>query len=187
MDHVKTWGSSGEPTNMSKTSAKKGEKEAVDIFRLLLEDSKRKEKAKRAEFLESLGIEEFFEEGNIKIDMKTCKGVECKLCIEVCPTNALYWKAGEIGIIKELCIYCTSCVLNCMVDNCIEVERKRSDGETETFSNPQDVAVLLNNINTRNRIKTIKMLFPDEEAYLKRYWKHYSETEKKTSTNPPTN
>lgn len=156
---------------MSKTSEKKGEKEAVDIFSLLLEDSERREKAKRAELLQPLGVKEFFEEGNIRIDMRTCKGVECKFCIEVCPTNALYWKAGEIGIIKELCIYCTSCVLNCMVDDCIVVERKRPNGEREAFSKPQDVFVLLDNINTRNRVKAIKMLFPDEETYLKRYRK----------------
>jgi Fe-S-cluster-containing hydrogenase component 2 len=156
---------------MSKTSEKKGEKEAVDIFSLLLEDSERREKARRAELLQPLGVKEFFEEGNIRIDMRTCKGVECKFCIEVCPTNALYWKAGEIGIIKELCIYCTSCVLNCMVDDCIVVERKRPNGEREAFSKPQDVFVLLDNINTRNRVKAIKMLFPDEETYLKRYRK----------------
>jgi Fe-S-cluster-containing hydrogenase component 2 len=163
---------------MSKTSEKKGEKKAVDIFRLLLEDSERKRKEKRVELLQSLGVKEFFEEGNIKIDMKTCKGVECKLCIEVCPTNALYWKAGEIGITEELCIYCTSCVLNCMVDDCIEIERKRPNGETETFSKPHDVLVLLDKINVRNRIKAIKMLFPDEETYLKRYRKPLFQSEK---------
>lgn len=169
---------------MSENSAKKGEKEAVDIFRLLLEDSERKRKEKRAELLQSLDVKEFFEEGNIKIDMKTCKGVECKLCIEVCPTNALYWKAGEIGITEELCIYCTSCVLNCMVDNCIVVKRKRPNGEKEIFGKPQDVFVLLDNINARNRIKAVKMLFPDEETYLKRYWKHFKQEKERTSTNP---
>jgi Fe-S-cluster-containing hydrogenase component 2 len=163
---------------MSKISAKKGERKAVDIFSLLLEDSEKKERAKRAELLGSLGVKEFFEEGNIKIDMRTCKGVECKLCIEVCPTSALYWKTGEIGITKELCIYCTSCVLNCMVDNCIMVKRKRPNGETETFSKPQDILVLLDNINARNRIEAIKMLFPDEETYLKRYWKPFFQPEK---------
>jgi len=66
-----------------------------------------------------------------------------------------------------------------MVDDCIVVKRKRPNGEKETFSKPQDVFVLLENINTKNRIKTIKMLFPDEETYLKRYWKHYSKPEKK--------
>jgi len=163
---------------VSKASRKKGEKETVDIFRLLLEDSERKRKEKRAELLRSVGVKEFFKEGNIKIDMKTCKGVECKFCIEVCPTNALYWRAGEVRIQEELCVYCTSCVLNCMVDDCIVVERRRPNGETETFSKPQDVFVLLDNINTRSRIKAIKMLFPDEETYLKRYRKPLFQPEK---------
>jgi Fe-S-cluster-containing hydrogenase component 2 len=163
---------------MSNKSARKSEKEAVDIFRLLLEASEKKEKAKRAELLESLGVKEFFEEGSITIDMRTCEGVDCKLCIEVCPTNALYWKTGEIGITKELCIYCTACVLNCMVDNCIVVKRKRPNGETEAFSKPQDVLTLLNNINTRNRIEAIKMLFPDQETYLKRYRRPFFQPEK---------
>ena len=111
--------------------------------------------------------------------MKTCKGVECKFCIEACPTNALYWKAGEIGITEDLCVYCASCVLNCMVDDCIEVTRKRRDGENERFSNPLQVLTLLNNINARNRMKAIGSIFPDGETYLNRYRKPISEREKK--------
>ncbi len=59
-----------------------------------------------------------------------------------------------------------------MVDNCIEVRRKRQNGETEVFCKPQDVSLLLNRINARNRVRIIKDLFPDDEAYLKRYGKH---------------
>lgn len=153
---------------------KPSDKENTDIFKLLVEASESKRKEKRAELLRSVGVEDIFEEGSIKIDMRTCKGVECKLCIKVCPTNALYWKAGEVCVTEELCVYCTSCVLNCMVDNCIEVKRRRTNGETETFSKPRDVFKLLDNINTQNRSKAIKMLFPDEETYLKRYGKRSS-------------
>ena len=158
---------------------KTSEKEPMDIFKLLHEASERKRKEKRAELLQSIDVEEFFEDGSIMVDMKTCKGVECKFCIEVCPTNALYWQVGEVRVTEELCIYCTSCVLNCMVDDCIEVTRKRPNGETEAFSKPQDVFRLLDNINTRIRIETIKLLFPDEEAYLKRYGKHFFQFGKK--------
>jgi len=147
----------------------------MDIYRLLLETSKKREKAWRQQLLASLGVKEFFEEGSIRIDMKTCKGVECKFCIKVCPTNALYWKAGEIGITEELCIYCTSCVLNCMVDNCIEVRRKRQSGENEKFSNPSHVSTLSDCLNTQKRIETIKKILPDEEAYLKRYRRPFFE------------
>jgi ferredoxin len=74
---------------------KQDETPSIDIYGRLLEASKRKKREKRAQLLQSIGVKEFFEEGNIKIDMKTCKGVECKLCIKACPTNALYWKTGE--------------------------------------------------------------------------------------------
>lgn len=148
---------------------KQGETKSIDIHKLLLEASRRKKQEKRAQLLQSIGVKEFFEDGKIKIDMKTCKGVECKLCIEVCPTNALFWRLGEIGIVDELCIYCTSCVLNCMVDNCIQVERKRPNGKTERFSNPIHVFSLLERLNARNRMKTIESVFPDQETYMKRY------------------
>jgi len=149
---------------------KQDEKTSMDIYELLLEASKKQKKAKREQLLKSVGVKEFFEEGNIKIDMKTCKGVECKLCIKACPTNALFWKTGEIGITEELCIYCTSCVLNCMVDNCIQVERKRANGETERFSTPIQVCSLLERLNVRNRVKTVESVFPErEETFMKRY------------------
>jgi len=148
---------------------KQNGKPSMDIHRLLLETSKAKKKAKREQLLKSISVKELFEEGSIRIDMKTCKGVECKLCIKACPTNALYWKAGEVGITEELCIYCTSCVLNCMVDDCIEVRRKRQDGENERLSKPSDVFVFWEQLNTGKRIDAAKMILPDEEAFLKRY------------------
>lgn len=146
----------------------------MDIFKVLLEASKEKRRAKREQLLKSIGVKEFFEDGSIKIDMKTCKGVECQFCIKVCPTKALYWKVGEIGITKDLCVYCTSCVLHCMVDNCIEVRRTRQNGRNERFSNPVHVSTMLNNVNTRNRMKVIESVFPDEETYLKRFCKPIS-------------
>lgn len=150
---------------------KQGEKPSVDIFKALLETSRKQKKAKREQLLKSVGVKEFFEQGNIKVDMKTCKGIECQFCIKVCPTKALYWKAGEIAVVNDLCVYCTSCVLNCMVDRCIQVNRKRTNGVTERFETPTQVHSLNENINAEKRIGTIKKLLPDEEAYLKRYKK----------------
>ena len=144
--------------------SKHDEKTSMDIYGILLEAGKKKNREKRAQLLQSIEAKEFFEEGKISIDMKTCRGVECKFCIKMCPTNALYWKSsGEVGITEELCIYCASCVLNCMVDNCVKVERKRSNGEMEQFSKPSDVTKLLEDVNTRNRMKTVKSLFSEEE------------------------
>jgi len=150
-------------------SKKQDETTSMDIYGLLLEASKKQRKAKREHLLKSIGVQEFFEDGSIMIDMKTCKGVECKLCIKACPTSALFWKTGEIGVTEELCVYCTSCVLNCMVDDCIQVERKRPNGEKERFSKPLDVFSFWERLNTRKRIDAVKMILPDEEAFLKRY------------------
>jgi len=142
-----------------------------DIFQLLLEASERKRREKRAQLLQPLGIKEFFEEGNISIDKRTCKGVECKLCIEACPTNALYWKSGEVGIVEELCVFCTACVFSCIVDNCIRVGRRRPNGEMERFSTPRDALMLLSGIGSRKRLSRIESRFPTIEVYLKRYGK----------------
>jgi Fe-S-cluster-containing hydrogenase component 2 len=141
-------------------AGKKQEKETVNIYELLIEASSQRKLDKRTQLLESLGVKEFFEDGSIRINLKTCKGVECQFCIKVCPTNALYWKHGEIGIVEDLCIYCTSCVLNCMVDNCIEIRRKRPNGGSERFSTTKEVFTLLERVNAKNREKILKQIFP---------------------------
>jgi len=131
----------------------------LDIYQLLQETSRKLERARKTRLLQSLGVKEFFEGGDIRIDKNTCKGVECKLCIEACPTNALYWKAGEVGIVNELCVYCAACVWSCVVDNCIQVTRKRPNGETEKICTQKQVLALLGNINSKKRAKITKDLF----------------------------
>jgi Fe-S-cluster-containing hydrogenase component 2 len=134
-----------------------------------METSERERKKRREELLAPLGVKEFFVDGSIKIDKRTCKGVECKLCIKTCPTNALFWKSGEVGVTENLCVYCGACVLSCIVDNCIMVVRKRANGEVERFSTPRGVIMLQNNINARKRLERVKDLFPTTKEYLKRY------------------
>jgi ferredoxin len=154
---------------------KKFEKKSVSIFDLLSEipeeqdQEKEKIKSRRAELLEPMGVKDLFEEGSINIDMRTCRGVECNLCIKACPTNALYWKGGEIGIIDDLCIHCTACVANCMEDNCIQVTRKRPDGKTECFSNAKDVLRLQRKVNAKKRFERLKSLYPTLEEYIERH------------------
>jgi ferredoxin len=147
------------------------ESSSTDIFQLLTETARKKKKTKREELLEPLGVKEFFPKGKLTINKRTCKGVECKLCIKACPTNALYWKAGEVGITEDLCIYCGACVLNCIVDDCIKIVRKRSTGEVETFSKPRDFTTLQHHIDARKRQERIREVFPKSEDYLKRYGK----------------
>ena len=62
----------------------------VDIFGLLSEDSPEQAKKKRRqELLEPTGVKELFKEGTISVNKYTCVGVQCKLCVKACPTNAL--------------------------------------------------------------------------------------------------
>ncbi|PVX24214.1 MAG: hypothetical protein CW691_08375 [Candidatus Bathyarchaeum sp.] len=151
----------------------KDEEQSVNIFDLLSEEAPEEEeekpKSRRAELLEPMGVKDRFEEGSISIDMRTCRGIECNLCVKACPTNALYWKVGEIGIIEDLCIHCAACVANCMVDDCIRVTRKRPDGKIETFSNAKDVCKLMRNINLRKGRDRVESLFPTVEEYFERY------------------
>jgi MinD superfamily P-loop ATPase len=81
----------------------------------------------------------------------------------------LFWKAGEVGIVKELCIYCGGCVLSCIMDDCIRVERKRETGELERFSKPRDFTTLQHGINVKKRRGKIQEAFPKAEDYLKWY------------------
>jgi Na+-translocating ferredoxin:NAD+ oxidoreductase RNF subunit RnfB len=142
---------------------------SVDMFHLILDSGKKAKKKQREELLASSGVKEFFAEGSISVDKRTCYGLECKLCIKACPTNALYWKAGEVGIVEELCVYCGACVLSCMVDDCIKIMRKREDGKTEKFSKPTDVLKLENGINTKKRFERIREVFPTAKDYCERY------------------
>ena len=149
-------------------------KERVNIFDLLSEvpdTEKKKNSSRRVELLKSIGIKDHFQEGTIKIDMRKCRGIECNLCVKLCPTNALYWKAGEIGIIEDLCVHCTACVANCMEDDCIKITRKRFDNKTETFSNSKEVVSLLNRIYNKKREKRVKSIYPTLEKYFERYKK----------------
>ena len=142
---------------------------SVDIFSLLSDSEEKAKKKRREELLASSGVKEFFEEGSISVDKRTCWGLECKLCIKACPTNALYWKAGEIEVVDDLCVYCGACVLSCMVDDCIKITRKREDGKIEKFSKPMDVLKLENKINAKKRFERVGEVFPTPEDYCERY------------------
>ena len=111
---------------------------------------------RRKELLEPTGIKELFKEGKIKINEFTCVGGQCKLCIKACPTNALYWSTGKVGVVEDMCIYCGACVFNCMVDDCIKVERKREDGALEKFSKPTDVVKISERLNSRKRFERVR-------------------------------
>jgi ferredoxin len=141
---------------------------STDMFEMLTETAEQEKKKRKEELLGPLGIKEFFTEGSITINKRTCKGVECKLCIKACPTNALFWKLGEVGLTEHLCIYCGACVLNCIVDDCIKITRKRSDGSSERFSKPRDVVALQHRIDTKRRFERVQEAFPKPEDYTKR-------------------
>jgi len=137
-------------------------KQPKDIYEILLGAGKNRERKRRSELLRTVGVgEEYFEEGNIKIDSSTCKGAECKLCVKACPTNALYWDEGKVKIEKDLCIYCGACVLNCMVDNCIVITRKRKSGEIEKLGTPREVALLMDRRMVQRRGEILKSILTE--------------------------
>ncbi len=142
---------------------------SIDIFGMLSENKDETIKSQRKELLSSSGVKDLFKEGDISINKRTCWGLECKLCIKACPTNALYWQTGEVKIIKDICVYCGACVLCCMVDDCIQVKRKRDKGTTEKFSKPKDVIKLDDRINSQKRVERILALFPTIDKYCERY------------------
>jgi|YelNatPaOPRAMG01_1025707.scaffolds.fasta_scaffold37072_1 ferredoxin len=157
-------------SKMKQMQGKTGKTQNFDIFKALTETAEKAKKKRREELLAPLGVKEFFVEGKISINKRTCKGVECKLCVKACPTNALYWQSkGEIGITEELCIYCGACVINCIVDDCIKILRKRENGEVEKFSTPRTFTMLQHNISAKKRQERVKAIFPTIEVYLKRY------------------
>ncbi|MGO8806373.1 MAG: 4Fe-4S dicluster domain-containing protein [Candidatus Bathyarchaeia archaeon] len=142
----------------------------TDIFSLMSEESPEQAKKKqRHELLEPTGVKDLFAEGRIDINNFTCVGVQCKLCIKACPTNALYWTNGKVAVIDDLCVHCGACVLNCMVDDCIKIERKREDGTKECFSKPKDVVALTDKLNSKRRLGRVKTIFPTAEDYRHRY------------------
>lgn len=159
---------------------KKLKRSTGDIFQILTNETEKQKKKRREELLGPLDVEEFFAEGSIDINKNTCDGVECKLCIEACPTKALYWRLGEVGIIEELCIYCGACVLSCIVDDCIKIVRKRPDGEVEVFSKPKDFELLQRKINTKKRFGKVLEVFPRPEDYLKRIKSGKKKRQRKT-------
>jgi len=130
----------------------------IDIFGMLSEESEEKKKSQRKELLSSTGVKEFFVAGNISINKRTCWGIECKLCIDACPTSALFWQNGEVKIIKDLCVYCGACV-----------KRKRENGEVEKFSTPKELIKLEEKINAKKRVERVKNLFPTFERYCEKY------------------
>jgi len=119
-------------------------------------DEEAEKRQRRKELLEPTGVKELFKEGKININEFTCVGGQCKLCIKACPTNALYWGTGKVGLTEDLCVYCGACVLNCMVDDCIKVERKRDDGKVERFSKPRDVIMLQERSNCQKRFERVR-------------------------------
>jgi Fe-S-cluster-containing dehydrogenase component len=135
---------------------------STGIYDLLVKTEKRKRRKARVELLQAVGVsEEYFEEGNITIDKVTCRGIECKLCIEACPTNALYWDDGVVKIEEDLCIYCNACVLSCIVDDCIIVTRKRKSGEVEKLGTPREAILLMHRQSVQQRGETIKSIIAE--------------------------
>jgi len=72
--------------------------------------------------------------------------------------------------VDDLCVYCGACVLSCMIDDCIKIERTRENGKVEKFGKPKDVLRLHNTINTKKRFDRVCEVFPTLDEYCCKYW-----------------
>ncbi|MHA2233453.1 MAG: ATP-binding protein [Candidatus Hodarchaeales archaeon] len=89
--------------------------------------------------LEELNAPQLFDEIQLLIDDPVCvRSQGCRLCVDKCPTKALYM-GNKVEFIQDLCNGCGGCVRVCMVPGCITLTRRRkSTGRLENFSTPLD-------------------------------------------------
>ena len=147
-------------------------KDNADIFGLLSEGTGDSDKKKTREtLLVTTGVKDIFKRGSISINIYTCLGVQCKACIKVCPTNALYWGSGKIEI-EDLCVYCGACVLICQVDDCVKLERVRDNGKIEKFSKSIDVLLFQKKANTNKRVQRVQSVVLKPKDYYAQYPKN---------------
>jgi len=145
-------------------------KDNADIFRLISEGTGDSDKKKdRETLLATTGVKDIFQRGSISINIYTCLGVQCKACIKVCPTNALYWGRGKIEIVEDLCVYCGACVLICQVDDCVKLERVRDNGKIEKFSKSIDVLLFQKKANTNKRVQRVQSVVLKPKDYYAQY------------------
>jgi ferredoxin len=145
-------------------------KDDTNIFGLLSEVTSDSEKKKNREtLLATTGVRDIFQRGTISINIYTCLGVQCKACIKVCPTNALYWGSGKIEIVEDLCVYCGACVLICQVDDCIKLERVRDNDKIEKFSKSTDVLLFQKKTNTNKRVQRVRSVVLKPQEYYAQY------------------
>jgi len=121
----------------------------------------------RRKLLAAYGVADRFVEGTIAVDGRLCRGVECRLCVSACPTGALFWQNGKVAVVEELCIFCGACVLNCIVDDCIRITRKRANGEAESFSRPKDFVTLEHSVDAAKRLQKVEEAFPKKKRSTK--------------------
>jgi len=102
---------------------------------------------------------DLFQNVSLTIDHATCRLGECRICIDKCPTNALF-QQERVELIPELCVGCGGCVLLCMVPGCIKLVRVRKDtGQKETLTIPRDVEKSLRALNKRKKLDVGRNVF----------------------------
>lgn len=61
--------------------------------------------------------------GRVYLDRTRCpKG--CQACVDICPTDALLLKKGEILLDERFCLYCGACQVVCPEEGAIRIERR---------------------------------------------------------------
>ncbi len=101
--------------------------------------------------LEELNAPQLFKDIVLSIDDPICvRSQGCKLCVDKCPTKALYM-GNKVELISGLCNGCGGCVRVCMVPGCMTLTRTRIDtNRIEKFSTPNQIQKI---DNARNALK----------------------------------
>jgi ferredoxin len=111
-------------------------------------DEKTEKKKLRQELLAPTGVEDLFKEGKISINKFTCVGGQCKLCIKACPTNALYWSTGGVGI-TEVVRLLWRLRARTVVDDCARSSANAKTAQWK-FSKPSDIVNLPKGSTVKN-------------------------------------
>lgn len=63
-------------------------------------------------------------QGRVILDVARCPE-GCRVCVDICPTDALVMQEGHLVLDERFCLYCGACQQVCPVEGAILVERRR--------------------------------------------------------------
>jgi len=110
------------PTNAIKVSIKEMEngKKSITSVQILKESCFYCKGCELACNLNAITVKKPFQ-GRLDLKRDLCPN-ECRVCVEICPTDAIHWENDELVITTELCLFCSACQKVCP-EKAITVQR----------------------------------------------------------------